>query len=75
MTLGKSDLKDNNLSLTPRNYPDGCDSLVQQTECICIKYLKIFRANEGSSQMQDLKTDDYHPVISISEIYPKKKTI
>ena len=23
--------------------------------------------------MQDLKTDDYHPVISISEIYPKKK--
>lgn len=38
-----------------------------------MKYLKIFRANEGSSQMQDLKTDDYHPVISISEIYPKKK--
>ena len=24
--------------------------------------------------MQDLKTDDYHPVISISVIYLKKKT-
>ena len=40
-----------------------------------MKYLKILRAKEGSSQMQDLKTDDYHPVISISEIYPKKKII
>ena len=39
-----------------------------------MKYLKIFSAKEGSSQMQDLKTDDYHPVISISVIYLKKKT-
>ena len=38
-----------------------------------MKYLKIFSAKEGSSQMQDLKTDDYHPVISISVIYLKKK--
>ena len=41
-----------------------------------MKYLKIFSAKEGSSQMQDLKTDDCHPdhpVISISVIYPKKK--
>ena len=39
VTLGESDFSDNCLSLIASSYSGACDSLLSQTECICIRYL------------------------------------